>query len=40
MYQGNEGVEVKEGSIDNIIEDNNIYMQKDSESGGALCRYL
>lgn len=34
--QGNEGVDVKEGSIDNIIEDNNIYMQLDAESGGAL----
>lgn len=33
--QGNEGVDVKEGSVDNIIEDNKIYMQKDTDSGGA-----
>lgn len=33
--QGNEGVEVKEGSVANIIENNYIFMQKDPESGGA-----
>lgn len=32
--QGNEGVEVKEGSINNIIEHNTIHMQKDPTSGG------
>lgn len=35
VSQGNEGVEVKEGSVDNTIENNWIYMQKDPDSGGA-----
>lgn len=38
--QGNEGVQVKEGTIDTIIEDNNIYMQLDAESGGGLLALL
>ena len=36
FYQGNEGVEVKEGSVDNIIEGNKIYTQRDPNSGGML----
>lgn len=33
--KGNEGVEAKEGTLDNIIENNRIYMQLDVNSGGA-----
>ncbi|CAM9272287.1 unnamed protein product [Scytosiphon promiscuus] len=32
--KGNEGVQVKEGAVDTIIEDNEIYMQRDENSGG------
>ncbi|CAN0407229.1 unnamed protein product, partial [Ectocarpus sp. 12 AP-2014] len=32
--KGNEGIEVKEGTIDTLIEGNEVYMQYDAESGG------
>ncbi|CAM9644683.1 unnamed protein product, partial [Hapterophycus canaliculatus] len=32
--RGNEGIDVKEGSYDTLIEDNSIYMQYDDDSGG------
>lgn len=34
--QGNEGVDVKMGSVGTIIKDNEIHMQLDDESGGQL----
>lgn len=34
VRQGNEGVEVKEGSFSNVIKNNDIKMQLDAESGG------
>lgn len=36
--QGNEGVQVKEGTLDTIIEDNEIYLQLDRNSGGVCAR--
>eukprot|EP00904_Undaria_pinnatifida_P013527 jgi/Undpi1/9304/HiC_scaffold_26.g11762.m1 len=36
--KGNEGIQVKEGSIDTLIENNEIYMQRDDDSGGVDCR--
>lgn len=38
ITKGNEGVDVKEGAIENIIEDNEIYMQLDNKSGGWFTR--
>lgn len=35
VNQGNEGIDIKDGSVDNIIEDNDVYMQLDENSGGA-----
>ncbi|CAM9851226.1 unnamed protein product [Ectocarpus fasciculatus] len=32
--RGNEGIEVKEGTVDTLIEGNQVYMQYDPESGG------
>ncbi|CAM9848428.1 unnamed protein product, partial [Ectocarpus sp. 12 AP-2014] len=32
--KGNEGIEVKEGTVDTLIEGNEVYMQYDAESGG------
>ncbi|CAB1107955.1 unnamed protein product [Ectocarpus sp. CCAP 1310/34] len=34
LHQGNEGIEVKEGSVDTLIEYNEVHMQYDEESGG------
>lgn len=38
--QGNEGVDVKEGSLNTVIENNKISMQRDENAGGKLsaCR--
>jgi len=33
--QGNEGIDVKEGSVDTLIANNEVYMQYDPESGGG-----
>ncbi|CAM9620810.1 unnamed protein product, partial [Scytosiphon promiscuus] len=32
--RGNEGVDIKEGSYDTLVEENSIYMQHDDDSGG------
>ncbi|CBJ30068.1 FirrV-1-B30 precursor [Ectocarpus siliculosus] len=32
--KGNEGIEVKEGTVETLIEGNEVYMQYDAESGG------
>ena len=37
--QGNEGVDVKEGCLDTVIENNNISMQHDENAGGMLAAY-
>ena len=34
FHQGNEGIEVKEGTVETLIEGNEVYMQYDAESGG------
>ena len=34
--QGNEGVDVKEGSLNTVIENNAISMQRDENAGGKL----
>jgi len=33
--QGNEGIDVKEGSSHCLIENNEVHMQKDEDSGGG-----
>lgn len=33
--QGNEGVDIKEGSANNIVQFNEIYLQLDDNSGGT-----
>ena len=41
--QGNEGVDVKEGCMGTVIENNEISMQHDANSGGMLatrCCYI
>lgn len=34
VSKGNEGIQVKEGVVDTLIENNEIYMQLDDDSGG------
>ena len=36
VYQGNEGVDVKEGCQHTLIENNDISMQRDENAGGML----
>lgn len=36
LCQGNEGVQVKEGTVGTLIENNEIYMQLDDDSGGTV----
>ena len=37
--QGNEGIDVKEGSVDTLIANNEVYMQYDPNSGGGSAQY-
>ena len=37
--QGNEGIDVKEGSVDTLISGNEVYMQYDPNSGGGCANY-
>ena len=39
LKQGNEGVDVKEGCLDTVIEYNNIAMQNDPHSAGLAFAY-
>ena len=39
VYQGNEGVDVKEGCQHTLIENNDISMQRDENAGGMLAAW-